>query len=368
MTTILFAGGGTGGHLFPALAIGAAVQSLEPTIRLLHAGAERGIEATVLPARGVPHRLFPFQPLHRQAWWRNVRWPGLAVRLVRDVDAWLAEVEPALVVGTGGYVSAPVVWRAARRGIPTAVVELDVRPGLATRLVAGRVDAIWLGAPEAREAFPEAARQRAAVTGAPIAPPDRARVGGARTRFGFQPGRPVMVVTGGSQGSLALNRVVAEWIGQGGAQGVQVIWATGRRTHAEFAALHRPPQVHVIDFIDPLADAWAIADVALTRAGMMTLAELAAWGVPAILVPLPSAAADHQTPNARAMADAGAAVFVPQRELTAERLAGEVRALLADTDRREAMRVALAARARPEAARDLAGRAIAMLGPGYGSR
>jgi UDP-N-acetylglucosamine--N-acetylmuramyl-(pentapeptide) pyrophosphoryl-undecaprenol N-acetylglucosamine transferase len=361
MSSIMLAGGGTGGHLFPALAVGAAVRALDPQVRIVHAGAERGIEATVLPSRGVPHRLFPFQPLHRRAWWRNVGWPLLAVRLVREVDAWLTEVAPGLVIGTGGYASAPVVWRAARRGIPTALVELDVRPGLATRLVAGRVDALWLGAPEARSAFPAPVQRKCTVTGAPIVPPDRGRVGAARTRFGFEPGRPVVVITGGSQGSLALNRIVAEWIGRGGAEGLQVIWATGRLTHDQFVALHRPPLVHVIDFIDPLADAWAIADVALARAGMMTLAELAAWGVPAVLVPLPSAAADHQTPNARAVADAGAGIHVPQRELDAERLDRELRGLLRDEPRRRAMVAALDARARPDAAHDLAQLALRML-------
>ncbi|HET9065208.1 MAG TPA: UDP-N-acetylglucosamine--N-acetylmuramyl-(pentapeptide) pyrophosphoryl-undecaprenol N-acetylglucosamine transferase [Gemmatimonadales bacterium] len=367
MRTIVFAGGGTGGHLFPALAIGRAIRAIDPGVRQVHAGAVRGVEATILPARGVPHRLFPFQPLHRRQWWRNLAWPGLARTLVREIDGWLDDIVPDLVIGTGGYVSAPVVWRAARRRIPTAILELDVRPGLATRLVASWVTEIWLATEASRAGLPAKARARAHLTGAPILPPDPERRSEARARFGFDPDRPVLIVTGGSQGSLALNRAVAAWLDGGGGDGLQVIWATGPRTHAEFAARHQPPFRHVLDFIDPMADAWAVADLALTRAGRMTLAEVTAWGIPAILVPLPSAAADHQTPNARAAQAAGYAVHLPQRELTPARLETEISAILGDPVRREAMRVAARRAALPDAAIVLARRALALIMPAYES-
>src|SRR5690606_33047408 len=126
--------------------------------------------------------------------------------------------------------------------------------------------------------LPEAVRQRITVTGAPIVPPDRSRQAAAAAQFGIDPARPVVVVTGGSQGALALNRAVAEWIASGGAGDCQVIWATGRGSYSEFAHHHAPPGVNVIDFINPMSDAWALATIAITRAGMMTLAELAAWG------------------------------------------------------------------------------------------
>lgn len=358
-TTIAFAGGGTGGHLFPALAIARAVGALEPSWRCVFAGATRGVEATVLPARGVPHALFPFEPVHRRQWWRNARWPLLAVRIVREVDRWLDRERPAAVIGTGGYVSGPVVWRAGRRGIPTAILELDVLPGLTSRLLASRVDEIWLGAPEARAALPEPARSRATVTGAPIVPPDPGRREAARRRFGIEPGRPVLVITGGSQGSLAINRVVAAWLDRGD-PGCHVIWATGRGSHAEFARFARPG-VSVESFIDPMADAWVVADLAICRAGMMTVAELAAWGIPAILVPLPTAAADHQSHNAQAVAAAGAASWLRQADLDVDRLAAEVGGILGDRPRREAMAAAALARGKPEAAREIAERVVALV-------
>jgi UDP-N-acetylglucosamine--N-acetylmuramyl-(pentapeptide) pyrophosphoryl-undecaprenol N-acetylglucosamine transferase len=358
MTTIVLAGGGTGGHLMPALAIAAATAELRPEWRFVFAGAERGIESSVLPARGVPHHLLPLQPLHRRHWWKNLTWPLRWPGLVRSVDRMLDAERPAAVIGTGGYVAGPVLWRAAVRGGPTGILELDVRPGIATRLLAGRVREIWLGAPEARDALSVSAQQKATFTGAPIIPPDVRRRAAALRQFGVDGSRPVVVITGGSQGSLAINRVVAAWAHRGHAAGVDLVWATGRGTHAEFAGLHAPPHLQVIPFIDPMADAWAIADVCIARAGMMTLAELCAWGIPSILIPLPTAAADHQTFNARAMESAAAAIMLPQAGLTAASLQVALGGLLADPRRRAALSDRARARGRPDAARVIAERVM----------
>ncbi len=360
MTTILIAGGGSGGHLMPALAVAQATQAIHPDWEFVFAGARRGIEASVLPERGVRHHLLPFHPIYRRQWWKNFRWPLLLPELLLQVDRMLSQESPSAVIGTGGYVSGPVVWRAAARGIPTGILDLDVRPGIATRLLASRVRAIWLAVPEARDRLPAAARARVVITGAPIAPPDPGRRAAAMARFGLNPASPVLLVTGGSQGSLAINRVVAQWIRAGGADGVQVIWATGRTTHGEFASLHRPPGVQVMAFIDPMADAWSVADLCVSRAGMMTLSEICAWGIPSILVPLPSAAADHQTHNARAMVDAGAAAVLSQGELDVDQLASRVAGMLADAPRRAAMSAAARARGKPAAAAEIAG-AVARL-------
>ncbi|MGH7582947.1 MAG: UDP-N-acetylglucosamine--N-acetylmuramyl-(pentapeptide) pyrophosphoryl-undecaprenol N-acetylglucosamine transferase [Gemmatimonadales bacterium] len=360
MTTVLFAGGGTGGHLMPALAIATATRELEPAWRCFFAGAARGVDAAVLPERGWPHQLLPFQPLYRRQWWKNLRWPLLLPVLRRRIDALLDAERPAVVVGTGGYVSAPVLRRAAARGIPTALLELDVRPGIATRLAASRASAIWLAAAESRAALPAGVAARAVITGAPITPPDPSRRAAAAGRFGVDGLRPVLVITGGSQGALAINRVVADWLAAATSLPVQVIWSTGRGTHARFAALHRPPEVHVLPFIDPMSDAWSVADLAVARAGMMTLAELCAWRIPSVLVPLPTAAANHQWHNARAMADAGAAVLLDEQGLDATRFAGMIVELVGDPARRRALAAAAADRARPDAAIAIARAVVAL--------
>ena len=362
MTTILLAGGGTGGHLMPALAIAAEVGRQQPEWRFVFAGAARGIEAQVLPHRGVPHRLLPLEPLHRTHWWRNAQWLWLAPRLVSAVHRMLDDEQPAAVIGTGGYVSGPVVWLAARRGIPTGILELDVHPGVATRFLANRVMEIWTATPEAVSALSPSSQSRAIVTGAPIVVPDQARRVGARERFGLDASGPVLVVTGGSQGSLALNRLIAAWLASGSARGVQVIWATGQGSHAEFAPFHDPPRVTVTPFLDPMADASAVADLCVARAGMMTIAELCAWGIPSVLIPLPSAAADHQTHNARALAASGACVMLPQGSLTAAVLGNTLERLLTDGAERQRMAAAALSRGRPDAAAVIARQVVRLVG------
>ncbi|HEV8149019.1 MAG TPA: UDP-N-acetylglucosamine--N-acetylmuramyl-(pentapeptide) pyrophosphoryl-undecaprenol N-acetylglucosamine transferase [Gemmatimonadales bacterium] len=348
---MLIAGGGTGGHLMPALALGSALRQEHPDWRIVLVGAERGVEARLLPAREFPFQLLPAEPIYRRQWWKNLRWPLLATRLIREVDRLLTRERPALVIGTGGYAAGPVVWRAARRGIPTAMLELNAYPGLAVRWLAGAVREIWLGSPEARARLRPGPHTEIVDTGTPISPPDPSQREAVLQRFGLDPARPVLLITGGSQGALPLNLAVAEWIQSGAARSLQVLWATGRGSFGRFEALHHPPLVQVYDYLDPIGPAYAVATLALARAGMMTLAELCAWGVPSILVPLPSAAADHQTSNARAMQEAGAAICLPQKELTPARLEELVQGLLADPSRRAALRAAALGRARPEAIR-----------------
>lgn len=361
MITVLLTGGGTGGHLMPALALGEELARLRPSWRVAFAGAERGVEARILPERGLPHHLLPLEPIYRRQWWKNLRWLRLLPDLIHQVNRMLEVEGPAVVIGTGGYVSGPVVWLAARKGIATAVLDLDVQPGVATRLVASSVKQIWLATPEAVHNLPRVVRGKAVVTGAPIIPPTPSRREAALTRFGLDPEMPVLVITGGSQGALAVNRAVADWIRSGGATGIQVLWATGAGSYQQFTELHRPPAVQVFPFIDPMADAWSMATYAVARAGMMTIAELCAWGIPSILIPLPTAAADHQSHNAQAMAAAGAAVHLPQGQLTPESLADTLQQLMLEGDQGAAMAAAALARGRPNAVVELAERVVGLV-------
>lgn len=362
MTTILLAGGGTGGHLMPALAIADALRTLRPEARVVLVGARRGVEATVLPGRSWPFELLPAEPIYRQRWWRNVRLPWMALRTLRAASTLLERERPDAVVGTGGYASGPVVWLAARRGIPTALQEQNARPGIASRRLARVVREIYLGVPEAAERLRPGRSTAVIPTGNPIVDPDRGPgfLGKARQRFLITGALPVVVVTGGSQGSLAINRQVAAWLDAGGGEGLQLIWVAGRATVDQFRRYHRPPFIQVFDFLDPMSQAWAVADLVVARAGMMTIAELAAWGIPSILVPLPTAAADHQTPNAEAMAAAGAAIHLPQSSLAPGRLGAEVERLLGDPVIRTRMAECALSRGKPGAAAAIAGRILAL--------
>jgi UDP-N-acetylglucosamine--N-acetylmuramyl-(pentapeptide) pyrophosphoryl-undecaprenol N-acetylglucosamine transferase len=190
-------------------------------------------------------------------------------------------------------------------------------------------------------------------TGNPIAPPSPERSAAARVKFELEGSRPVVLVTGGSQGALAINRAVAGWLDGGGPEEAALIWVTGRGTYEDFGRYNRPPHVRVLDFLDPMADAYAVADLVVSRAGMMTVAELCAWGLPSVLVPLPTAAADHQSHNAKILAAAGASALLPESDLSPERLSAVVLGLLRDPARRKHMAERALVRGRPHSALDI---------------
>ena len=359
---ILIAGGGTGGHLMPALAIATALRELDPGVEPVLVGAERGVEAKLLPTRGFRYHLLPAEPIYRRQWWKNVRWPMVAMRLWQRLRDLYREESPIAVLGTGGYASGPVVFWGARHGVPAAIQEQNAYPGVTSRLLSRFVRHVYLGLPEAGALLKAGPQTEFFDTGNPIAPPDPERRVAARRRFGLSGSDPVILLTGGSQGALALNRATAAWLDEAQPTNAVLLWVTGRGTHAEFTRYHAPPAVQVIDFLDPMADGYAVADMVVSRAGMITVAELCAWGLPSVLVPLPTAAADHQTHNARVLQQAGAAVLLPQSQLTGARLRSEVARMLADRPRRLAIAAAAGARGRPQASHEIASKLLTLAG------
>jgi UDP-N-acetylglucosamine--N-acetylmuramyl-(pentapeptide) pyrophosphoryl-undecaprenol N-acetylglucosamine transferase len=343
----------------PALAIAHALRDSGADVDPVLVGAVRGVESRILPTRDFRYHLLPSEPIYRRTWWKNFRWPFVAGRLLREV-AKLFELErPAAVLGTGGYASGPVVWWAARHKIPTAIQEQNAYPGVASRWLSRRVRHVYLGLPEARSLLRFGPRTEVFDTGNPIAPPSPERREAARRKFALDSRRPVLLVTGGSQGALAINRAVAGWLDRGGEFPAELIWVTGRSSHTEFVR-YQSARVRVLDFLDPMADAYAVADVVVSRAGMITVAELCAWGLPNVLVPLPTAAADHQTYNARVLAAAGASLLLPQSELTPDRLQRVVGDLLQDPVRRQEMGDRALARGRPHSAQEIVSKLLTL--------
>jgi UDP-N-acetylglucosamine--N-acetylmuramyl-(pentapeptide) pyrophosphoryl-undecaprenol N-acetylglucosamine transferase len=329
-----------------ALARAAADAGHEPVL----VGAERGLEAQILPHQPFRFHLLPIEPLYRRAWWRNLRWPVIAVRAWRAAGRVLAQERPAIVVGTGGYAAAPVVWRAQRTGIPTALQEANAFPGLTTRLLARGARQIHLAFPEARAHLRGGAATEVLVTGNPVRPPEPGDRTAALAEFGLPPDRPTVLVIGGSQGARALNEAVAGALAHGLLSGLNILWGTGLAHYAHYARFEAARQVVVRGFIDPIAPAYRAADLVVSRAGS-TVAELCAWGKASVLVPLPTAAADHQMFNARALADAHAAVLLPESELSPQSLAAVVTSLLADPPRLTSLAAAARSRGHPDAAR-----------------
>jgi UDP-N-acetylglucosamine--N-acetylmuramyl-(pentapeptide) pyrophosphoryl-undecaprenol N-acetylglucosamine transferase len=359
---VWFAGGGTGGHLYPGLAIARALVRLNPAVRPHFVGAERGIERDVLPATGFPHTLLDLHPLYRPRVWRNWRTLRGAAGAWNALGRLAHASPPRIVVGTGGYASGLTMLWAWRHGIPVVQHMGDAYPGLTARLSARFTTQAYLGFPEAAATLPTG-RCEYIDTGNPIEPPPHIHPDAvtARVRWGFPAKARVLLVFGGSQGARALNQAVAAWIDQGLPHDLCVIWATGKAQYDAFSHYDRP-DVRVVPYLAPITDAYAACDLALVRAGMMGTSELSAWGIPMILVPLPTAAADHQTRNALVIERAGAGMHLPQRELTTAHLDATVRNLLGDASRLKQMAGAARARGRPNAAVDIALRINALLG------
>ena len=345
---VLIAAGGTAGHVVPALAIAAALRDSGAHVEF--AGGERA-EAELVPAAGYPFHALEVAGLDRRNPLRAARAAGLAARAVARARRLVADVRPDAVLGGGGYAAGPVGLAALTRRVPLVLTEADSHLGVANRLLAPFARHVFL-------AFPLEGRDppRYQVTGRPIPPgTGAADRGAARRRFGIPEEARCLLVFGGSQGARSLNDAAIEAFGRDGP--FHVLHACGRRDYDELRArldeLGAPPHYRLEAYIAPFADAYAAADLAVARAGGSVF-ELAAAGLPAILVPYPHATADHQRGNARWMAEAGAAVVVPDDEIDPARLAAEAEALLGDRERLERMSAAARSLSRPDAAERIA--------------
>ena len=353
---VVFAGGGTGGHLYPGLAIARALVKLAPEVEPFFVGALRGIERDVLPKTEFAHLLLDLHPIYRQQPWRS--W-----RTVRGFgSAWSALARenrahpPATVIGTGGYASGAALAFAVAHGIPIQLQEQNSVPGLTTRFFARRARAVYLGYPEARAKLHPGACTQLFDSGNPIEPPPMPRPSReeARVQWGFPArGGPVLLAFGGSQGARPLNDAIASLLDAGLAPGIFLIWATGKGWYERYAK-YESPHVRVRPYLAPIQSAYAAADLALTRAGALTVAELCAWGIPSLLVPLPTAAADHQRANARTLEAAGAAEMLEQEALSARVLGDALAGLLTPPNKLASMAESAASRGRPDAAERIA--------------
>lgn len=360
-THVWFSGGGTGGHLYPGLAIARALKGQRNDVDAFFIGAQRGIERDVLPTTEFAHLLLDLHPLYRPQVWKNWRTLRGAMASWSKLDAAAKERPPRLVVGTGGYAAGLALLWAWRRGVPAVQHIGDAIPGITARWGARFTRESYLGFPEAERYLP-AGCGAYRFTGNPIEPPTDIfpAPAEARARWGFPAGAKVLLVFGGSQGARALNQAVAAWVEKGIPSGLCILWATGKAQYDGFKQFDRA-DVRVLPYLNPIAEAYATADLALVRGGMMGTSELCAWGVPSVIVPLPTAANDHQTANARVLEAAGAATCLLQSELSVDRLEREVSALLADPARLAAMSAAAKSRGRPQAAADIARCAAAYL-------
>jgi len=332
---LAIAGGGTGGHLFPGIAIAEALLRIEPSAEVLFIGTSKGIEVRAVPRAGFRLELIEVGALKRVSLVERAKTLVTLPRAVWQAGALLRRFGARAVLGVGGYASGPALLAARALGIPAAVCEQNSVPGMTNRALGRIVTDVFGSFESAREAFPSA---RYSVVGNPVraAFVDAARRGGPSA---VEVGR--VFVFGGSQGARPLNQTVPAAIAALRDRGVsvRVQHQTGAADERAVADAYRDRgiEAEVTPFIDDMMAAYRRADVVICRAGATSCAELTALGVPAVLVPFPQAADDHQTKNARELADAGAAILLPQSELTPERLADVVAGVVGDRARRAEM-------------------------------
>ena len=351
---MIVAGGGTGGHLFPGLAVVDAM-ARRRAVELVFIGSERGIESRVVPKLGHRLHLLPVRALRGQ---NAAGTLAAAFQVpVSVATAWriLGDVRPDLVLGVGGYASAPAALAAWARRIPTVLLEQNAMPGMTNRLLGRIADRVCVNFPETARYFPP---ERTVETGNPVRL--TAPAPAPRTSREFS-----VLVFGGSAGARRLNEVGVEAFARLAAEGnaPRIVHQAG---HAEADAVtaryrERGVAADVRPFIDDMPTAYAAADLVVCRAGASTLAELTALGKPAILVPYPFAADDHQRRNAEALVARGAAVMILDREISAEKLAVEISSLRDDPTRLRAMAEAAKSLGRPDAAEKVVDVCLALI-------
>lgn len=373
--TVLIAGGGTGGHVVPSLALAEALRSAAPDLRVEFLGTSRGLEATLVPAAGWTLHTVDTVPLTRRLSADTLRVPLVLLRAARQARNLLLSRNAVAAVVFGGYVSVPLTLAARWAHIPLLVHEQNAVPGVANRL-AGR----WAQVVALTHEDSGFGTGKRVVTGNPVRPgllPEVIAAGrgeGVRA-FDLDPDRTTLLVFGGSQGAQRINTAAVEsaplWAKPGQ---LQILHAAGRRNFAEVRAAWdtvltgrtEVPQVRCVEFIERMDLAYAAADVVLCRSGASTLAELTVAGKPSVLVPYPHATADHQTANADSLAEVGGAVVIPDEQLTAQRLVDSTEPLLTDEPRRTAMAAAARNAGRPDAAQRLAALVLQIAGPAVG--
>ncbi len=360
---ILLAGGGTGGHVYPAIAIANAIRAIEPEAAIAFAGTEDHLEWDAVPKAGYAIHPITVSGFHRKQPLRNLSFPFKLIKGLAQSWALVGDFDADVAVGTGGYVSGPVLMAASLRKRPVVVQEQNAYAGVTNRLLAKRAAQIHIAFPEAKGWFPaEKCRLSGNPTRAALLEAEHAQ---ARAAFDVPEGASLLFVFGGSLGSLALNTAMEKHLAALLAdEDTYVIWQTGKLYYERLRARveeEEHERLRLLEYVDRMDLAYAAADLALCRAGAITCSELMVTGTPAILVPSPNVAEDHQTKNAQSMERAGAALLAPETDLDAA-LVEKAPALLKDAPRRAEMAEAARAAAHPDAAERIARDVLRLVG------
>ncbi|MDE5643895.1 MAG: undecaprenyldiphospho-muramoylpentapeptide beta-N-acetylglucosaminyltransferase [Muribaculaceae bacterium] len=333
---VIISGGGTGGHIFPAIAIANALRSRYPGIDILFVGAEGRMEMERVPKAGYPIVGLPVSGFDRRRLWRNFKVLWRLWKSMRKARRLIRDYKPQIAVGVGGYASGPTLKAAQRAGIPTVLQEQNSYPGVTNKMLGKKALAICTAYEEAARFFPGSHvvltgnPVRAALLDCPLTPAE------AKKQLGFDPSKPLVLVVGGSLGARTINLSMAAGLRKFTDAGIQLLWQTGKAYEAQIPEATRdmPPTVRATAFIDDMGLAYRAADLVVSRAGAGTISELQLLGKPALLVPSPNVAEDHQRKNAQALVNHQAAEMVLDSEAPASLVDSAIR-LVGDSGRLE---------------------------------
>ena len=358
---IIIAGGGTGGHIFPAIAIAGALKAASPGVELLFVGAKGKMEMEKVPQAGYRIEGLDIAGFNRSSLLKNIGLPIKLIKSFMQVGRILREFRPDAVVGVGGYSSFPVLRSAQSKGIPTFIHESNSFAGKSNMMLGRKATTVFVASDGMEKFFPASSIR---ITGNPV----RKNIVGSQSSrdeairvFGLDPSKAVILSTGGSLGAKGINEAIAAGLDEFAANGIQLIWQTGKPFAATAAeACKDRKNVWTGDFITKMETAFAAADVVISRSGAMTIAELCVSGKAVVFVPFPYAAEDHQTVNAQHLVDKGAGVLVKDAEAK-EKLVRTAIALLKDPERREQMETNIRALGVPNADEVIAGEILQFL-------
>ncbi len=331
---VLISGGGTAGHINPALAIAGQFQQ-EKNAEILFIGTEKGLESKLVPQAGYDIRYIEVSGLIRKLTFKNFAVVKKFLTAISHSKKILREFQPDLVIGTGGYVCAPVLFAAHALKIPTVVHEQNVIPGVTVKMTAGICDLICISFSDTTNYLKPALSAKCKVTGNPIRQ-EMLSVSreAARKELGLD-ARPFIVAFGGSLGAQNLNNAVVQLLNKENTQAFQMMLGTGQRYFEEVSAALKPQgdNIRILPYINGMDKVMAAADLVIGRSGALTISELAALGKPSVLVPSPNVAHDHQTHNAKSMEKAGCSLLIPDSELSGKRLFSAISQLIAEPKR-----------------------------------
>jgi UDP-N-acetylglucosamine--N-acetylmuramyl-(pentapeptide) pyrophosphoryl-undecaprenol N-acetylglucosamine transferase len=356
---VIISGGGTGGHIFPAIAIAKAILRERPDAEILFVGADGRMEMEKVPQAGFKIIGLPIMGIQRRLTLQNLKVPFKIIASILKARKIISEFKPDIAIGVGGYASGPLLRTASSMGIKTLIQEQNSYPGITNKILSKKAEKICVAYDNLESFFP---REKIVLTGNPV----RAEVTQIQNKkveafnhFDLNSDKPVLLVIGGSLGALTINKAIEKFAETLTASGLQIIWQTGKNFKSERA--HTLPGVHAHTFIKEMDFAYAAADIIVSRAGAMSISELCLVKKPCILVPSPNVSEDHQTKNAMALVNKGAAVLVKDSEANNE-LERVILELKSNQDLCASMSKSIAELGHPEADRQIASQVFKICG------